>query len=75
MRCYSLLMWIDHTASAAPSLTRFQAPARARFSAAQAPRFYATQVYHDLGATNHVFEGQAYENRIFRKMLSPRILS
>src|SRR6185369_4250539 len=37
MRCYSLLVWIDHTASAAPSLARFQAPAQARFSAAQAP--------------------------------------
>src|SRR6185369_5211385 len=38
MRCYSLLVWIDHTASAAPSLPRFQVPAQARFSAAQAPR-------------------------------------
>src|SRR6185369_8709647 len=38
MRCYSLLVWIDHTASAAPSLARFQAPAQTRFSAAQAPR-------------------------------------
>src|SRR6185369_3689191 len=37
MRCYSLLVWIDHTASAAPSLARFQAPAQARFSAGQTP--------------------------------------
>jgi hypothetical protein len=35
MRRYRLLVWIDHTASPAPSLARSQAPAQARCSAAQ----------------------------------------
>jgi hypothetical protein len=39
MRCYRLLMWMNHTASPAPSLTRSQAPAQACFPAAQAPLF------------------------------------
>lgn len=31
--------------------------------------FYLAQGYEDVGATDHVFEGKAYENRIYRKVL------
>ena len=31
MRCYSLLVYIEYTASAAPSLAGLQVPAQARF--------------------------------------------
>jgi hypothetical protein len=37
MRRYGLLVYVEYTASAAPSLALFQAAAQARFSAAQAP--------------------------------------
>lgn len=32
--------------------------------------FYATQGYTDIGATQYVFEGQSYENRIFARTLA-----
>lgn len=32
--------------------------------------FYAAQGYTDVGATQYVFEGKSYENRIFRKALA-----
>jgi diamine N-acetyltransferase len=31
--------------------------------------FYLARGYEDIGATDHVFEGRAYENRIYRKLL------
>jgi diamine N-acetyltransferase len=36
---------------------------------ANARAFYLAQGYEDVGATRHVFEGQAYENRIYTKVL------
>jgi hypothetical protein len=36
---------------------------------AGARAFYLAQGYADLGATSHAFEGQAYENRIYGKLL------
>jgi GNAT superfamily N-acetyltransferase len=35
---------------------------------ANARAFYAAQGYTDVGVTHHVFEGQAYENRIYSKV-------
>ncbi|MDB5860332.1 MAG: family acetyltransferase [Ramlibacter sp.] len=32
--------------------------------------FYEAQGYQDVGTTTYAFEGKAYENRIYRKMLS-----
>lgn len=37
---------------------------------AKARRFYAAQGYEDIGASDHVFEGRAFENRIFRKAIA-----
>lgn len=36
----------------------------------RALRFYGSLGYSDIGAMNHVIEGQAYENRVFAKALS-----
>ena len=39
---------------------------------ANARAFYAAAGYEDVGTTQYVFEGRAYENRIFSKRLSRR---
>ncbi|TWO73265.1 GNAT family N-acetyltransferase [Caenimonas sedimenti] len=36
---------------------------------ARALAFYARQGYSDVGASDHVFEGQRFENRVFAKPL------
>lgn len=36
---------------------------------ANARAFYLAQGYADVGTAEHVFEGRAYENRVYRKML------
>lgn len=40
---------------------------------AKARAFYVAQGYRDVGAASHVFEGQAYENRVYRKLLETRL--
>jgi ribosomal protein S18 acetylase RimI-like enzyme len=35
--------------------------------------FYASQGYEQLGSTDHTFEGEVFENRLFAKALGPDV--